>query len=99
MDRMTIRSDPAWKAKAPGGFPCTIILRANDGREERVDVAFAKGHARNKMTRDEIIAKFQSCVAGILSPMRTDEIIAAVYSLETLPSVRDLAKLLGAQQH
>ena len=98
MDRMTIRSDPAWKAKAPGGFPCTITLKAN-GREETADVAFAKGHAQNKMTRDEVIAKFRSCAARILTPTRTDDIIAAVCSLETLTSVRELTKLLGTQQH
>jgi 2-methylcitrate dehydratase len=96
MKRMTIRSDPSWKTKAPGGFPCTVRLKTKDGRESESEIAYASGHARNKMNRDQVIAKFYSCVEGKLSPQKADEIISTVYALDRLSSVRNLTRLLSA---
>jgi 2-methylcitrate dehydratase len=95
MNRIVIRSDPSWKAKAPNGFPCTVRLKTSDGRESRSEIAYANGHARNKMSKEQVIAKFRSCVDGRLSARQADAIIAAVYDLDALPSARDLTRLLG----
>jgi 2-methylcitrate dehydratase len=95
MNRMVIRSDPGWKARAPGGFPCTVRLKTNDGRESRSEIAYANGHARNKMDKAQVIAKFKSCVHGRLTTGQADAIVSTVYDLEALPSARDLARLLA----
>ena len=95
MARMTIGHDPAWAKRAPGGFPCSIRLKTIDGKESFVEVAFASGHARNKMTRDQIIEKFRACVDGRISSSRADEIVAAVLELDRLSNVRDLTRLLS----
>ena len=67
MKRMVIRSDPSWNAKASGGFPCTVRLTTRDGQESRSEIAYASGHARNKMNKEQVIAKFYSCVDGRLT--------------------------------
>ncbi|HEY7301662.1 MAG TPA: MmgE/PrpD family protein [Xanthobacteraceae bacterium] len=95
MNRMTIANDPAWTRKALGGFPCTVRLRTSDGRVTTVEVPFATGHARNKMSHADVVAKFRYCVDGRLSPGRADEIIAAVDNLDRLPSIRSLTSLLS----
>jgi hypothetical protein len=58
-------------------------------------VAFATGHARNKMSHADVVGKFRYCVDGRLSSACTDEIIAAVDDLERLPSIRSLTALLS----
>lgn len=94
MARMKIANDAAWTQHAPGGFPCSVRLRTRDGAETFVEVGYAVGHARNKMTRAQIVEKFQACVEGRISPSRAGEIIAAVDELDRLPSIRDLMRLL-----
>jgi 2-methylcitrate dehydratase len=94
MARMTIKNDPAWTKRAPGGFPCSIRLRTTDGADSFVEVDFAIGHARNKMTRAQIVEKFRACADGRISPSRADEIIAAVDNLDRLASIRELIRLL-----
>ena len=95
MSRMTVTIDPAWNCTAPGGFPCTIRLKTRDGAENRVEVPYASGHARNKMNRTQVVEKFRNCVERRISPARADEIIAAVDALSTMPSIRELTRLLA----
>jgi 2-methylcitrate dehydratase PrpD len=84
-----------WSKRASGGFPCTIRLTTIDGRETVVEVPFAAGHARNKMSREQAIEKFHHCVDGRISPSRADEIIAAVDELDRMPSIRKLTELIA----
>jgi 2-methylcitrate dehydratase len=95
MKRMVIRSDPSWKTKAPGGFPCTVRLKTKDGQESSCEIAYANGHARNKMNKEHVIAKFYSSVDGKLTTRQAEDIISTVYALDTLPSARDLTRLLA----
>jgi 2-methylcitrate dehydratase len=95
MRRITIRLDPDWNTKAPGGFPCRLRVVTKDGQEIVSEVAFATGHARNKMSRAQVIDKFRRCVRGKIDDARADEIIAAVDVLGDLNSIRELTRLLG----
>ena len=95
MNRIVIRSDQSWKAKVPGGFPCTLRLKTRDGRETWSEIAYALGHARNKMNKEQVIAKFFSCVDGRLTPRQAEAIISTVYDLDMLPLARDLTRLLA----
>jgi 2-methylcitrate dehydratase len=95
MSRIEIRIDPGWKDRAPGGFPCTIVLGTADGVERVVEVPFACGHARNKMSKEQVIEKFHQCVDGCLPPQRVSDIVSIVDVLDQLGSVRELAKLLA----
>src|SRR5262245_180001 len=95
MTRMTITIDPGWSKRAPGGFPCTIRLTTTDGRETVVEVPFAAGQARNKISREQVIEKFNHCVDGRISRSRANEIIAAVDELDRMPSIRKLTELIA----
>jgi 2-methylcitrate dehydratase len=95
MNRIVIRSDPSWTEAAPGGFPCTVRLKTTDGRQSSSDIAYANGHAHNRMNKEQVIAKFHSCVNGRLTTRQAEAIIATVYDLDRLPSARDLTRLLA----
>jgi len=95
MNRIVIRSDPSWKAKAPNGFPCTVRLKTRDGRESCAEIAYADGHACNKMGKEQVVAKFHSCADGRLSIHQAEEIISAVYDLDVLPSASEFTRLLA----
>lgn len=94
MARMTIRNDPAWNDRAPGGFPCSISMRLSDGRKLTSEVGYASGHARNKMSREQVIDKFNRSVRDHLSAGQADEIVKAVDSLDNMSEVSELTRLL-----
>jgi 2-methylcitrate dehydratase len=95
MSRIEICIDPTWKMKAPGGFPCTVVLSTTDGVTRTVEVPFACGHPHNRMTCEQVVEKFRRCAEGRLEPRRAETIVAMVDGLDQLRSVRDLAKLLA----
>ncbi len=94
MRRMTITSDTSWKNRAPGGFPCAIRLKLNDGSVIETEVGYATGHARNKMGRDAVMDKFHRSVAGKVPSNRAEDIIQAVDQLDAATSVAELTRLL-----
>src|SRR6516162_7571950 len=74
-----------------------------DPRDERLAVALPGGGrkviserlARNKMNKEQVIAKFYTCVDGRLTTRQAEAIISTVYDLDMLPSARDLTRLLA----
>ena len=54
-----------------------------------------KGHAKNPLTEEEVLAKFRDNVKEMIFSEKGNEIIACVRSLETVSNVRELTRLLG----
>ena len=67
-----------------------------DGRKLSRRVAQAKGQPRNPLTEEELEAKFRDAAARALPPDRVAAVLSAVRSLEELPDVRGLARLMSA---
>ncbi|MEW5721369.1 MAG: MmgE/PrpD family protein, partial [Chloroflexota bacterium] len=66
----------------PDGIPNTITVTLKDGRVLSQTVRYPRGHARNPMTDDEVIAKFETNVAGRLAPEKARALRDAVWSLD-----------------
>jgi 2-methylcitrate dehydratase len=94
MDRIVIRTDPAWQRREHGGAPAAIKLVARDGREFSSEVAYPLGDTKNPFGYDGIAKKFRASVDGIVAPRRAEEIVDVVATLDQR-SVRDLMSLLG----
>ncbi len=94
MGRMTISSEPGWANRAPGGFPCAIRVSLRDGRVLTSEVGYATGHARNKMSREQVIAKFRRAIEGRLTDAQADAIIQAVDEIESMNDISALTRLL-----
>ncbi len=77
----------------PDGIPNTITVTLNDGRTLSQTVRYPRGHARNPMTDDEVIAKFATNVAGRLSPEKSRALRDAVWSLDACADAATLTEL------
>jgi 2-methylcitrate dehydratase len=77
----------------PDGIPNTITVTLKDGRVLSQTVRYPRGHARNPMTDDEVIAKFETNVAARLSPEKARALRAAVWSLDKCADVATLPPL------
>lgn len=95
MARIDVRPSAELTRHVPGGFPCTLSVTLKDGRSATAEVGYAKGHARNPMTPEEVEAKFRRMTSPALSESRASAIIAMVHRLDTLADVGELAALLG----
>jgi 2-methylcitrate dehydratase len=95
MDRIEIIPTPVLTKRAPGGFPCTLTVTMRDGRAATAEVAYARGHPRNRMTMEEVEAKFRRLVLPTLGNRRAGRIVDLVQSLDTLTSVAPLADELS----
>jgi len=71
-----------------------VELVLKDGRRGERQVRFAKGHAENPLSSEEVEAKARSLVEPILGRLATDEIIDLIGALESLPDIRRLSHLL-----
>jgi 2-methylcitrate dehydratase PrpD len=69
-----------------------IVLADGTRLTERVDAV--RGTPRNPMSRAEVIDKARDLMAPVLGASASARLIESVFSLETLPNVRALGRLL-----
>ena len=77
------------------GEYCPVTIEMNDGRKFQYTATIQKGHAKNPLTEEEVLAKFCDNVKERVSKERGEELIACVRGLDNLTSVRELTKLLA----
>jgi len=86
------------QAEAAGYEKMTTIIDITlvDGRRISGRADFGKGSPANPMSDAEVAEKFRECAAwGGLSVTKAEQVIDRVFSLEQLPNVRDLTRLLA----
>jgi len=69
-----------------------ITLADGTTLTERVDAV--RGTPRNPMTREEIVAKARDLIVPVLGSGKSEQLIDAVYRLESLTNLRELRPLL-----
>src|SRR5262245_66511758 len=68
-----------------------VKIRLTDGTVLASDrVRYARGHARNPITLDDLHAKFRDCVGDALAPAAASQLFEQLSGLEALPSVTAL---------
>lgn len=87
-DRVTAVEDPAI-----GRTEARVAIVLKDGRTLSRHVEHALGSIKRPMSDADLEAKFRALVSGILSDARAKELIAACWSLESLPDAREIARL------
>ena len=95
IDKVELVGDPSLDKLRPAG-ESTITLK--DGRELSTFVDYPRGHAKNPMTDQELIAKFRDVAGVYLSDDRMDRLIEQVFDLENLHDVSGLTDLLVADK-
>ncbi len=89
----TIAEKPELTAGYPDGIPNTISVTLADGRTLTRHVRYPRGHARNPMTDDQVVDKFETNIAGRLSAQRARAVHDAVWSLDECKDVGTLPPL------
>lgn len=90
LDVTRIHEDPALNAGYPEGIPNHLRVKLADGRtlDKRVD--FPRGHYRNPMTDEEVVAKFRKLADGVVSRPTADRILDLAWRLDTLSELSEL---------
>ncbi len=80
-ERTTAVVKPEFDAKYPDIWPCDMTITTTDGRTLYAALEFAKGDPENRLSYDEMCAKFRALAGVVFDPAQLDAIIAAVDTL------------------
>ena len=93
-DRVDARIDPELDAMFPKKFPAGFEVRLKDGRELRCVVTDSVGTRERPMGREQIVEKFLSITADILSHERQMQLLDTVVGFDRLDDVGVLTRQL-----
>jgi 2-methylcitrate dehydratase PrpD len=77
----------------PGPY-CPVTVELRNGTRYSYTAKIAKGHPENPMTENEVLDKFRSNAASVISEKRAEELIATARSFESVNNVTIITDLL-----
>jgi 2-methylcitrate dehydratase PrpD len=92
--RMFVHPEQTTRECLPTRFS-EVTITLKDGRRLHKRVAQAKGQPKNPLTVAELEAKFRDCASRVLPAARAESILSAVRTLETVPDVGALGRMLA----
>jgi 2-methylcitrate dehydratase len=92
LDKIKIVETDECNAGYPKGIPNKLIVKLKDGRTLTKKVDYPRGHAGNPMTDEEVVKKFRTLVAGVISDATADRIVNQALSFETLAGPAELVE-------
>ncbi len=96
MPRIKIEASMELAEKYPNTVAALVDVKTRDGRVFSGEQIYAKGDPNNRMTPEEIAAKFRTLATGALGIERTDRVSADILALETAEDLCEVTKSLGA---
>ena len=75
-----------------------VDIRVKDGKQYSKTVYYTKGHPKNPMTFEEVVAKFRRCLAFSARPFpeaNAERINELVSGLERLDDVSEITRLMA----
>jgi 2-methylcitrate dehydratase PrpD len=99
MRRVKLERVPRLRSIGNLGAQAEIEIATIDGRSFRRRAARAKGHPKTPLSRADLTEKFRECADGHIPAARADELLAALWKVEKLSSVRPLLRLLRPARH
>ena len=95
MARTTMGNDAALNEKAPHAFPCRVEVTMEDGAHHAAEVPFPPGFSKGRLSRAEIIDKFEAFTAPMIGDARSEAIKALAFRLDELANVDELMGALS----
>jgi 2-methylcitrate dehydratase len=89
--KVTLTGDPTLDKARPAGIS-EIVTK--DGKTFRSRVDYPRGHARNPMTDEEVIAKFKDMASVRMTEARMNRLIESVFALDKLDDIGTLLRLM-----
>jgi len=90
LDRISIVETAECNAGYPDGIPNRLIVKLRDGRTLEQFVTYPRGHARNPMTDQEVIAKFRGLARGVVSDDVAANLVSRALHYDELPDTAEL---------
>jgi 2-methylcitrate dehydratase len=98
MGKIKVQAADDINALYPEAAPSRVRVRLTSGAEHALEVRYAKGHARNPLTDDELEAKFRGIFAGQNRVAQGEAVLNAAWALEKSGNVgADLFALLNRE--
>jgi 2-methylcitrate dehydratase PrpD len=90
IDRTKIVEDPKLNEGYPEGIPNDVTITCTDGTKLNKRVDFPRGHARNPMTDEEVVAKFHRMAQGVVTDKTAATILDLAWNLDELSDLTPL---------
>jgi 2-methylcitrate dehydratase len=94
IDRTTLHSDPSLDVHWPGAAVTRLAMKTFDGQSYEATTLYPPGHHRNRLSDQQIQAKFTKLASPFISQSKRDAIIETVDRLDKLGSVNELTACL-----
>jgi 2-methylcitrate dehydratase PrpD len=94
LDKVRVNAHAEWPNDATSRRNSPVTITMNDRRTFTKTVDKVRGSPGNPMTRDELVGKYRSCASRVLKGERLERSIAALETLDTVPTVKDLMDAL-----
>lgn len=95
MAGMTLREKPEFTQLHPLKWPCRIEATTKDGQKHTAAVEYFKGHAKNRLSDQEVEHKFRQLSDGHLAAGQADRILETVWNLDALSDISQLIDLMA----
>jgi len=90
IDRTKIIEDPKLNEGYPEGIPNDVTITCTDGTKLNKRVDYPRGHARNPMTDEEVVAKFHRMAQGVVTDKTAATILDLAWNLDELSDLTPL---------
>ncbi len=94
---MHVREDPGFTAVLPRERPSTVTITWQGGRQTSHHVRNSRGNPGDRLTLQEISAKFRSNVDTVLPPQLTERCIATLANRDSSERPRRVLADVAAQ--
>lgn len=95
MERTNMGNDAALNQKAPYAFPCRVEVTMRDGARHAAEVPYPPGFSKGRLSRAEVIDKFEAVTAPMIGDARIEAIKALALRLDELANVDELMAALS----
>jgi 2-methylcitrate dehydratase len=92
--KLKVVEEPEFTRRYPGESCTRIEVTTTDGRQVVAETSHPKGHYRNRLTDEEVEAKFRGLASGVLGAEGCDRVLAEVWDLENSPTLDRLFESL-----
>jgi 2-methylcitrate dehydratase len=93
--KTVVYQDTELMAKVTGSMPSRVTVHTTDGRQLTAEVLYPKGNPSNRLTDEELKAKYMNMAVRVLGPDRGEKLYTGARGIAELDDVAELAKLFS----
>jgi len=94
MAKMELVVDPELTKLYPETYPAAVEMHMKDGKRLEVVVTYPPGHPKNRLTDEQVQAKFRKLASPLLNEKRVQEVIGLIMGLEEMGDIGEMMEAL-----